>query len=121
MKPIDIRDKILRAALPNARLVDRELLSPGRRLHLSDSPVCGAVAWVTIDGVKSCRIQVATNGITYIQTWIPSSEEGSSARLDRSVSMQVETSEAIADACATTELLWDSCRESWRKIESGLD
>lgn len=122
MKPFEIRDKILRAALPDATLVDGQLLSPGRRLHLSDSPVCGAVAWMTLGEVKTHRLQVCTDDAAYVHTWMPAVEWNDSfvpyvgTKLDRSVSMYVGTDETISDACAAVAALWDNCRE-WVQSE----
>lgn len=122
MKPIEIRDKILRAALPGAELVDGELLSPGRRLHLSDSPVCGAVAWVTLGEAKTHRLQVCTDDSAYVHTWMPAVEWNDSfapyvgTELDRSVSMYVGTDETVADACAAVAALWDNGHE-WVQSE----
>lgn len=122
MKPIEIRDKIIRAALPGAKLVDGELLSPGRRLHLSDSPVCGAVAWVTLGEAKTHRLQVCTDDSAYIHTWMPAVEWTDrfepyvGTELDRSVSMYVGTDETVSDACAAVAALWDNGRE-WAQRE----
>ena len=122
MKPFEIRDRILRAALPGAKLVDGELLSPGRRLHLSDSPVCGAVAWVTLGKVKTHRVQVCTNDSAYVHTWMPAVEwpEGFvpyvATELDRSVAMYVGTDETVSDACAAVAALWDNGHE-WVQSE----
>lgn len=121
MKPIEIRDRILRAALPGARLVSGELLSPGRRLHLSDSPVCGAVAWITLGEAKTHRLQVCTDDAAYVHTWMPAVEWGGDGapyvgtELDRSVTMYVGTDEAVSDACAATALLWDNSHEWVRR------
>lgn len=122
MKPIEIRDKILRAALPGAELVDGELLSPGKRLHLSDSPVCGAVAWVTLGEAKTHRLQVCTDYSAYVHTWMPAvGWDGSSVpyvgtELDRSVAIYVGTDETVSDACAAVAALWDNGRE-WAQSE----
>lgn len=122
MKPIEIRDRILHAALPGARLVDGELLSPGRRLHLSDSPVCGATAWVTLGETKTHRLQVCTDDSAYVHTWMPAVQWTDSfapyvgTELDRSVSMYVGTDETVSDACAATALLWDNAHE-WVQSE----
>lgn len=122
MKPIDIRDRILRAALPGARLVDGELLSPGRWLHLSDSPVCGAVAWITLGEVKTHRLQVCTDDAAYVHTWMPAVEWGGDdapyvgTEIDRSVTVYVGTDEAVSDACAATALLWGNGHE-WARRE----
>jgi hypothetical protein len=120
MRPIEIRDRILRAVFPDARLVDGEPLSPGRLLHLSDSPVCGAVAWVTLGGVKTHRLQVCTNDSAYVHTWMPAVEWGGGdvpyvgTELDRSVTIYVGTDEAVSDACAAVATLWDQSHE-WER------
>ena len=122
MKPIEIRDKILRAALPGAKLVDGQLLSPGRRLHLSDSPVYGAVAWVTLGGVKTHRLQVCTDDAAYVHTWMPAVEWNDSfvpyvgTELDRSVTIYVGIDETVSDACAAVAALWDNSHE-WVQSE----
>ena len=121
MKPIEIRDRILRAALPGAKLVDGELLPTGRRLHLSDSPVCGAVAWVTLGEAKTHRLQVCTDDAAYVHTWMPAVEWADSpmpyvgTKLDRSVTIYVGTDEAVSNACAATALLWDNSHEWGRR------
>lgn len=122
MRPAEIRDIILRAALPETALIDGELLSPGRRLHLSDSPVCGATAWVTFEGVKTHRLQVATNYLAYIHTWLPSVEYDPDAgpvdevELDRAVTVPVGSCEEVSDACAAVTALWDNSPE-WLQRE----
>lgn len=122
MRPIEIRDQILRAALPGAKLMDDEPLSPGKRLHLSDSPVCGATAWVTFEGVKTHRLQVATNSLAYIHTWLPSVEYDPDAgpvdevELDRAVAVPVGSCEEVSDACAAVAALWDNSHE-WLQRE----
>lgn len=122
MKPIEIRDKALRAALPGAKLVDGQPLSPGRRLHLSDSPVYGAVAWVTLGEVKTHRLQVCTDGAAYVHTWMPAVEWNDSfvpyvgTKLDRSVTIYVGIDETVSDACAAVAALWDNSNE-WVQSE----
>lgn len=122
MKPFEIRDRILRAALPGAKLVDGQRLSPGRRLHLSDSPVCGAVAWVTLGEVKTHRLQVCTDDAAYVHTWMPAVKWGGGdvpyvgTELDRSVTIYVGTDEAMLDACAAVAALWDNSHE-WVQSE----
>jgi hypothetical protein len=122
MRPFEIRDRILRAALPGAKLVDGELLSPGRRLHLSDSPVCGAVAWVTLGKVKTHRLQVCTDDAAYVHTWMPAVEwpEGFmpyvGTKLDRSVTIYVGTDGKVSDACDAVAALWDNSYE-WVQSE----
>lgn len=124
MKPIEIRDRVLRAALPEAALIDGELLSPGRRLHLSDSPVCGAVAWVTLGGAKTHRLQVCTDDAAYVHTWMPAVEWGDGdvpyvgTEMDRSVTIYVGTDEAMLDACDAVAALWDNSHE-WERRERG--
>lgn len=122
MRPAEIRDIILRAALPEAALIDGELLSPGRRLHLSESPVCGAAAWVTLGEAKTHRLQVCTDDSAYVHTWMPAVEWTDSlspyvgTELDRSVTVYVGTDEAVSDACAAVALLWDNGGE-WARRE----
>ena len=122
MKTIEIRDRILRAALPGAELVDGELLSPGRRLRLSDSPACGAVAWVTLGEAKTHRLQVCTDDTAYVHTWMPAVEWNDrfepyvGTELDRSVAMYAGTDEAVSDACAAVAALWDNSYE-WVQSE----
>lgn len=122
MRPVEIRDHILRAVLPDARLIDGELLSPGRRLHLSDSPVCGAVAWVTLGEAKTHRLQVCTDDAAYVHTWMPAVEWGGDdasyvgTEIDRSVTMYVGTDEAMLDACAAVAALWGNGHE-WERRE----
>lgn len=122
VRTAEIRDQILHAVLPDARLVDGELLSTGRRLHLSDSPVCGAVAWITLGEAKTHRLQVCTNDAAYVHTWMPTVEWTDSlvpymgTEIDRSVTMYVGTDEAVSDACAATALLWDNSHE-WARRE----
>lgn len=122
MRPVEIRDQILRTALPGAEPVDGELLSPGRRLHLSDSPVCGAVAWVTLGKVKTHRVQVCTNDSAYVHTWMPAVKWMESlvpyvgTELDRSVTIYVGTDETVSDACAAVAALWDNSHE-WVQSE----